>query len=92
LIIYGTPEAVMMTSGYRVGNRFTRSSISFRLDPGRLDDRPPFLCIGFHQRAERLRGLLFARKNLKPEIDEPRSYRRIGQCWATAKRVVLVTA
>jgi hypothetical protein len=32
------------------------------------------------RRRSRLRGLLFARKNLNPEIDEPRSHRRIGQC------------
>ena len=50
----------------------------FRLDPQRLDDRPPFLRISLYKRAERLRCLLLARENLQPEIAEPRSHRRIG--------------
>ena len=51
----------------------------FRLEPGLLDDRPPFFGIGFNNRAESLRRLLLARENLLPEIGEPRSHRRIGQ-------------
>jgi hypothetical protein len=42
---------------------------SFRLDPELLDDPPPFLGIGLHQRAERLRCLSFAWKDFKPKID-----------------------
>jgi len=49
-------------------------------DRGFLDYRPPFLGAGFHKRAERLRRLLVARKNLYSELDEPRSHRWIGQC------------
>jgi hypothetical protein len=52
---------------------------SLRVDPQLLDDRPPFLGIGFHERAERLRHLLFARENFSPKIDQPRTYCRIGQ-------------
>jgi hypothetical protein len=46
---------------------------------GLLDDRPPFLGIGLHKRAERLRRLSFARENVPSEIDEPRSDHGIGQ-------------
>jgi len=53
---------------------------SLRLDAGRLHDRPPFLGIGFHQRAERLRRLLLPRENLEPKFGQPRSHRRIRQC------------
>src|SRR5215467_94264 len=56
----------------------TRSS--FRVDPELLDDRPPFLGIGLHQSAERLRGLPLARKNVVSESDETRPHRWIGQC------------
>src|SRR5271154_5347608 len=50
-----------------------------RLNPQLLDDRPPFLGIGLHQRAERLRCLLAGRKNLAPEFDDSRAHRWIGQ-------------
>jgi hypothetical protein len=53
---------------------------SFSFDPQLLDDWPPFLGAGLHERAKRLRCLSLARNNLHSEIDEPRSHRRIGQC------------
>src|SRR5207249_1620251 len=52
---------------------------SLRLDPEFSYDRPPFLRIGLDQRAECLRCLSFARKNVIREIGELRSHRRIGQ-------------
>ena len=52
---------------------------SFQFDPKLLDDRPPFLRVGFHHRAERLGGALLARKNLLPETGEPRLHGGIGQ-------------
>src|SRR5258708_39405836 len=55
------------------------SASSFRPDPQLLDERPPFLGIGLHQRAERLRCLPLARDNVHAEIGDPRSRRRIGQ-------------
>ena len=58
---------------------FFRTPFSFGLDPQLLDERPPFLGIGLHQRAERFRRLLFAGKNLQSEIGETRSQGRIGQ-------------
>ena len=57
-----------------------RSASLFRLDPELLDERPPFLGIGFHKRAERLRCLWLARENVRSEIDQPRSHYGIGQC------------
>jgi hypothetical protein len=51
---------------------------SFRLDRQLLDDRPPFIGTGFRKRSECRRRLWLARKNLAPDIDEPRSHRRIG--------------
>jgi hypothetical protein len=50
------------------GSRVTVAA-SLCLNPGLLDDRPPFLGIGFHKRAERLRRLLLARENLEPEFN-----------------------
>jgi hypothetical protein len=44
---------------------------SLCLNPGVFDDRPPFLGAGLHERAERLRCLSLARKNLEREFDEP---------------------
>ena len=49
--------------------------VSFRPDPQLLDDRPPFFRISFHERAERLRRLLFARENFLAELGEPGSHR-----------------
>src|SRR6516162_868513 len=57
-----------------------RRADSLPLDPSRLDDGPPLLDVGLLQGAERFRGLLVARKELLPEIGEPLSHRRIGQC------------
>ena len=52
---------------------------SLRLNPKLLDAGPPFLRVRPLQRAKRLRGLPFARKNLKSEIDQARSHCGIGQ-------------
>jgi hypothetical protein len=52
---------------------------SLRSSPLRGGDRPPFLGIGLHQRAERFRRVLLAWKNLSSELDNWRSNRRIGQ-------------
>jgi hypothetical protein len=54
-------------------------AVSLRLEPKFLDDRPPFLGVGLHQRAERFRRLLFARENFHAEIGVPGSHRWIGQ-------------
>jgi hypothetical protein len=43
-----------------------------------LDDRPPLLRIGFHQRVERFRRLLFPWKNLDTKICETSSHRRFS--------------
>src|SRR5215467_3969019 len=51
----------------------------FRLDPQLLDDQPPFLGVGLHERAERLWRLPLARKNLQPQSGKARSNCRIGQ-------------
>jgi hypothetical protein len=51
---------------------------SFRLDPEFLDERPQFLGIGLHERAERLWGLPFARNTVQTEIRETRSHDLIG--------------
>jgi hypothetical protein len=40
----------------------------FPLNAGRLDDRPPFLDLGFLKGAERLRGLPVMRKNLLAQV------------------------
>ncbi len=47
------------------------SASLFRPDPKLLDERPPFLGIGLHERAERIRSLLVTWK-----ISIPRSTRR----------------
>jgi hypothetical protein len=52
---------------------------SLRLDPELLDERQPFLGVGFHKCVERLRCLSFPRENLHSETGEPRSHRWIGQ-------------
>src|SRR6202048_922790 len=52
--------------------------VSFRFDSKLLDQGPPFLGISFDPSAERLRALLLARKNLKPEIGQPRLHRGIS--------------
>ena len=55
------------------------SASSFRLDPELLNERPPFLGIGLHQRPERLWRLSLVRKNVVSETGDPGSHRRIGQ-------------
>jgi hypothetical protein len=55
-----------------------------RPDVGRLDDRPPSLGIGFHQRAERLRRLSLARENLLSEIGKARPHRSASASTAAA--------
>src|SRR5260370_8732893 len=56
----------------------------FRLDIGRLDDRPPLLDLGALKRRKRLRRLLVARRNLQPEIGKPTAdgavRHRAGRC------------
>jgi hypothetical protein len=67
---------------------------SFGLNPDLLYERPPFLNIGLHERAEHLRRLLIGRKHLQSDVDHPLANHRIGEranrpdsdyCW-TAKR------
>src|SRR6202030_886537 len=48
-------------------------------DPGRLDDRPPFLDLGLLKRAEGFGRLLVARGNLLAEIGKARAQAWIGQ-------------
>ena len=55
------------------------SASSLTLDVGGLDDRPPFVDLGLVEGSERFRRLLLARRNLLPEIGEPRADRRIGE-------------
>src|SRR5215831_1817242 len=52
---------------------------SLRFYPKFLDDRPPFLGIGLHQRPEHLWCLSLTRESLITEFGEPRLYRRIGK-------------
>src|ERR1700692_4441874 len=52
---------------------------SVRVDVGGLDDRPPLLDLGLLVGAERLGGLLVARRDLLAEIGELLSHLRIGQ-------------
>src|SRR5271168_3442861 len=68
-----TPRCSLMTPP------LSRKCQSFRLDPQLLDDRPPFLGIGLLQGGEHLRRLSLSRKNLQPEIDEPRAHSRVGR-------------
>jgi len=44
---------------------------SLCLDAEFLDERPPFLCIGFHKSSECLWRLLLTRENLKAQFREP---------------------
>src|SRR5262249_7282522 len=53
---------------------------SFRLGASRLDDRPPFGDLGFLVGAERLRGLLLARRNDKALVDKFLAHGRIVRC------------
>src|SRR5215467_8311706 len=50
---------------------------SFALDVRRLDDRPPLLDLGFLQCAERLRGLLLARRDFEAEHRHALAHARI---------------
>src|SRR5262249_7684053 len=52
---------------------------SLRLDPKLLDDRPPFLGIGFPKGIERFRALALARIDRKAEIGQPRAHPLICQ-------------
>jgi hypothetical protein len=52
----------------------------FGANTAEAEKRPPFLGIGLLQGGKRLRRLLLARKDLNPELGEPESYRRFGQC------------
>ena len=51
----------------------------FRLDVGRLNDRPPFLELGLVQDGKRLGCLLVRREYLLAETGEARTHGRIGQ-------------
>src|SRR5215471_18211516 len=59
------------------GGGATRRSL--RLDVRCLDDRPPLLDFGLLLRGKRLRRLFLARPDFLTHVDEPLSYRRIGQ-------------
>jgi hypothetical protein len=54
-----------------------RRSLGF--DPQFLDDRPPFLGIGFPEGIRRFRGLALARIDLRAKIGQPRAHRLICQ-------------
>src|SRR5216683_2987709 len=56
-----------------------RATLSFALDVRRPDHRPPFVDLGLVEGGERLRRLLVTRRNLLPEIAEPRADRRLGE-------------
>src|SRR5215470_11344928 len=56
-----------------------RRSISFDLDVGRFDDRPPLLDLGLVECTERGWRLLLARRDHLAEVSQVLSYRRIGQ-------------
>src|SRR5439155_6925660 len=57
----------------------TRSAVSFRLDAGLFDDRPPLFDLGFLQRSECLGRLLVPRWNVHPKFDQALTRRRIGK-------------
>ena len=48
-------------------------------DPGRLDDRPPFVDFGFLERGEAFRRLLRAGCYVEPQFGKALLDRRIGQ-------------
>src|SRR5262245_24977288 len=56
-----------------------RRDISFRLDAGLLDDRPPFLDLSLLEGSQSLRRLLLARHNLVTKVHEPLAGRWIRQ-------------
>src|SRR5262249_60894028 len=56
-----------------------RRDTSFRLDAGRLDDRPPFLGLGLVEGMKRFRGLLVACEYLLTDVGKPLAYRRVGE-------------
>jgi hypothetical protein len=66
----------------------TGPSRSLRLEPKLLDERPPFLGIGFAEGTQRLRGLAFARINLKAEIGQPRAHALIRQRFNNLRRAL----
>src|SRR5215813_4594782 len=51
----------------------------FRLDAGRLDDRPPLLDLSLMERGERLRRLLLRRHDLLAKVGEPLADSRFGE-------------
>src|SRR5580658_788923 len=57
---------------------FLACSVSF-LDARRLDDRPPFVDLGFLQRGERFRRELIGRWHFEGEIGDPLPQLRIGE-------------
>src|SRR4051794_3936837 len=74
LVCANAPEL----SSNRASARIVRMSL-LRLDVRCLDDRPPFLDLGLLVSAERLRGLLLARRNLQTDVGKPLAHRRIGE-------------
>src|SRR5262249_33923660 len=56
-----------------------RVTVSFRLDVGRLDNRPPLLDLGTLKRRKLFRRLLFARRDVQSEIGEPTDDGRVRE-------------
>src|SRR6516225_2086417 len=54
-------------------------ALSFRPDPGRFDDRPPFFDLGFLLCCKPARRLFVARPRLLSKLDEALTHRRIRQ-------------
>src|SRR5262249_12856177 len=69
----------MPTAARSTQSRHRASSQLFWFNPCRFDDRPPFLNLGLLKRAERLWGLLLARRNLLDDIRETSMDDRIGE-------------
>ena len=63
----------------------------FLLNPGRLDDRPPFLNFSLVPDAQRLGRLLQARENLLAQVGKPRANLGIRQRVATTAALSLAT-
>src|SRR5437899_1511884 len=72
----GPPAAAGTTMVIGVG---ASGPASFRFDPRRLDEGPPFLDFCLLQRAERLRRLLSGREHLLAKVVEALADRRLGQ-------------
>src|SRR3954447_21833056 len=56
------------------------SDSSWRLDVSCLDQRPPLLDLGLVKCTQRLRRLLFARRDHVAQLREPLPYRGIREC------------